>query len=72
MAVIWNMYNRCPVMALPSGRASSGVPTGIQVIGRPYDDKTVFRVAKAFEDAKPWLDCAERRPVLTPETLLNT
>ena len=67
MAVIWNMYNRCPVMALPSGRATSGVPTGIQVIGRPYDDITVFRIAKAFEDAKPWLDCPERRPILTPE-----
>ncbi len=69
MAVIWNMYNKCPVMALPSGRASSGVPTGIQVIGRPYDDKTVFRVAKAFEREKPWLDCADRRPELTSNYL---
>jgi amidase len=64
MAVLWNMYNKCPVIAIPSGRASSGVPTGIQVIGRPYDDQTVFRIAKAFENEKPWLDCAERRPVL--------
>ena len=64
MTVLWNMYNKCPVLAIPSGRASSGVPTGIQVIGRPYDDQTVFRIAKAFENEKPWLDCAERRPVL--------
>ena len=67
MAVLWNMYNKCPVMAVPSGRASSGVPTGIQVIGRPFDDQTVFRIAKAFENEKPWLDCAERRPVLAPK-----
>ena len=67
MAVIWNMYNRCPVMALPSGRASSGVPTGIQIIGRPHDDQTVFQIANAFEKEKPWLDCVERRPVLTPK-----
>lgn len=67
MAVLWNMYNRCPVMGLPSGRASTGVPTGIQVVGRPNDDQTVFRIAKAFENEKPWLDCPERRPVLMPE-----
>ena len=67
MAVLLNMYNKCPVMAVPSGRASSGVPTGIQVIGRPFDDQTVFRIAKAFENEKPWLDCAERRPVLEPK-----
>lgn len=64
MAVLWNMYNRCPVMAVPSGIANSGVPTGIQIIGRPLDDQTVFRIARAFEKERPWLDCAERRPVL--------
>ena len=64
MAVLWNMYNRCPVMAVPSGKATSGVPTGIQIIGRPHDDPTVFRIARAFEKERPWLDCAERRPNL--------
>ena len=64
MAVIWNMYNRCPVMAVPSGRATSGVPTGIQIIGTPHDDQTVFKIARAFEKERPWLDSAERRPNL--------
>ena len=64
MAVIWNMYNRCPVMAVPSGRATSGVPTGLQIIGRPQDDPTVFKIARAFEKERPWLDSAERRPNL--------
>ena len=64
MAVLWNMYSRCPVMAVPSGRSTSGVPTGIQIIGRPNDDSTVFKIAKAFENERPRLDCVERRPNL--------
>jgi len=62
MAVLWNMYNRCPVLAVPSGLTDSGLPTGIQIVGRPYDDPTVFRIAAALEDRRPWLDCSERRP----------
>ena len=54
----------CPVMSLPSGRASTGVPTGIQVVGRTYDDVSVFRAAGAYEQAHPWLDTPERRPKL--------
>ena len=62
MAVLWNMYNRCPVLAVPSGMTDSGLPTGIQIIGRPYDDPTVFQIAAALEDRRPWLDRPERRP----------
>jgi len=64
MTAIWNMYNKCPVLAVPSGVSSSGVPTGIQIIGRPYDDQTVFWIASALEEQRPWLDCAKRRPSL--------
>ena len=62
MAVLWNMYNRCPVLAAPSGMTHSGLPTGIQIAGRPYDDHTVFRIATALENRRPWLDCPARRP----------
>ena len=62
MAVLWNMYNRCPVLAVPSGMTSSGLPTGIQIVGRPYDDPTAFQIAAALEGRRPWLDCDERRP----------
>ena len=37
------------MVALPSGRAANGVPTGVQVVGRTYDDTTAFRVAAAVE-----------------------
>lgn len=47
----FNMLGRCPVMSVPSGFASNGVPTGIQIVGRHYDDVRVFRAAAAFERA---------------------
>jgi amidase len=60
----FNMLSRCPVMSAPSGRAANGVPTGIQIVGRTYDDVSVFRAAAAFERARPWLDAPARRPRL--------
>jgi amidase len=62
MTYPFNMMSRCPVMSVPSGRASTGVPTGIQLVGRSYDDVSVFRAAAAYEQARPWLDTPERRP----------
>jgi len=60
----FNMMSRCPVLSVPSGRASNGVPTGLQIVGRTFDDVSVFRAAAAFERARPWLDAPERRPSL--------
>jgi Asp-tRNA(Asn)/Glu-tRNA(Gln) amidotransferase A subunit family amidase len=59
---LFNMASRCPVMAVPSGFADNGVPTGLQIAGRPYDDVTVFRAAAAYERVRPWLDTPEKRP----------
>jgi Asp-tRNA(Asn)/Glu-tRNA(Gln) amidotransferase A subunit family amidase len=47
----FNMLSRCPVLSVPSGRAANGVPTGIQLVGRTYDDVAVFRAAAAYERA---------------------
>jgi len=52
MTYPFNSLSRCPVMSMPSGRDSNGVPTGIQMVGRSYDDITVFRVAAAYESAR--------------------
>ena len=64
MTVCFNMMSRCPVMSVPSGRATNGVPTGLSIVGRTYDDVSVFRAAAAFERAQPWLDTTARRPAL--------
>jgi Asp-tRNA(Asn)/Glu-tRNA(Gln) amidotransferase A subunit family amidase len=62
--LLFNVASRCPVLAVPSGHADNGVPTGVQIVGHPYDDVTVFRVGAAVERARPWLDVDERRPRL--------
>jgi amidase len=53
----FNMLNKCPVMSVPSGLARTGVPTSVQIVGRTYDDQTVFSVAAAAEKVE-----AFRRP----------
>jgi len=59
MTAPFNIANRCPVLAVPSGMADCGIPTGVQIVGHPYDDATVFRVGAAVEAVRPW---AARRP----------
>jgi aspartyl-tRNA(Asn)/glutamyl-tRNA(Gln) amidotransferase subunit A len=48
---VFNVASRHPVLSVPSGRGPNGVPTGVQVVGRPYDDVTAFHVAAAAEKA---------------------
>ena len=57
----FNMMNQCPVASVPTGFAKSGVPTGLQIVGRTYDDARVFRAAAAFETATNW---SRHRPSL--------
>ena len=65
MTTPFNMLSRCPVLSVPSGRASSGVPTGIQIVGRTYCDADVFRAGLAYETAQGgWYHDAATRPVL--------
>jgi len=64
MTYPFNILSRCPVLAVPSGRASNGVPTGIQIVGRTYDDASVFRAGSALETVRPMYDCPTNRPTL--------
>jgi len=61
---IFNICSRHPVVNVPSGRASNGVPTGIQVVGRAYDDATPFHVAAAAERVLDWWNDPAWRPAL--------
>ena len=40
-----------PGLSVPAGLDAQGLPLGLQVIGRAWDESTVFRVGKALEDA---------------------
>ncbi|MEX0285315.1 MAG: amidase [Paracoccaceae bacterium] len=63
MTVPFNMLSRHPVLSVPSGRASNGVPTGIQIVGHSYQDEDVFRAAMSYEAAAPHLFLGRRAPL---------
>ncbi len=48
-----------PAATVPCGFARAGLPIGLQIVGRRFDDVTVLRASAAFERARPW---ADRRP----------
>ena len=50
-----------PAASVPCGWTEDGLPIGLQIVGRRFDDVTVLRAAAAFEQASPW---AGRRPPL--------
>jgi aspartyl-tRNA(Asn)/glutamyl-tRNA(Gln) amidotransferase subunit A len=52
-----------PALALPCGFSASGLPLGLQIAGRPFDDATVLRIGHAYEQAARW---HERHPQLVP------
>ena len=54
LSEVFNPAGRCPVITVPSGFGDEGVPIGLQLVGRTYDDPTVVRVAAALEQARPW------------------
>ncbi len=62
MTYPFNMLSRCPVLSVPTGYAKTGVPTGIQIVGRTYEDVSVFRAAAAYEKVAPWLHDRKHRP----------
>jgi Asp-tRNA(Asn)/Glu-tRNA(Gln) amidotransferase A subunit family amidase len=44
-----------PGVAVPMGRTANGLPTGVQVVGRPFEDELVLDVAARLEEARgPW------------------
>jgi aspartyl-tRNA(Asn)/glutamyl-tRNA(Gln) amidotransferase subunit A len=58
-----------PALAQCIGFAGNGLPLSMQVVGRPFDDATVLRVAHAYEKATPW---RARRPHLDPDAEFST
>ena len=43
-----------PAVSLPCGLTSEGLPIGLQLIGRWFDEATVLRAAYAYEQATEW------------------
>jgi aspartyl-tRNA(Asn)/glutamyl-tRNA(Gln) amidotransferase subunit A len=55
-----------PTVSVPCGFTSLGLPIGLQIAGRPWEDHTVLRVAHAYQRLTDW---HLRRPSLRAESL---
>ena len=49
-----------PGIAVPAGLSANGLPLGLQLIGRPFDEETLFTVASAIEQAAPKIELPAR------------
>jgi len=52
-----------PALSIPVGFTKSGLPLGIQIVGKPYDEATIYGVASIYEKASEW---TKRHPDLRP------
>ncbi|HJV58479.1 MAG TPA: amidase [Methylomirabilota bacterium] len=52
-----------PVISVPCGFTRSGLPVGLQIVGRRHQEAAVLRAAAAFEAAQPWAGAVP--PVVT-------
>jgi aspartyl-tRNA(Asn)/glutamyl-tRNA(Gln) amidotransferase subunit A len=52
-------YSGQPAVSIPAGWTASGLPVGLQIVGRRLEDALVLRAAATFEALRPW---ASRRP----------
>jgi aspartyl-tRNA(Asn)/glutamyl-tRNA(Gln) amidotransferase subunit A len=43
-----------PGISINCGFTKSGLPIGLQIIGKPFDEETVLKVAHAYEQATGW------------------
>lgn len=51
----WLNLTGFPGVSVPVGHSNEGLPIGVQIIGRPFEDELVLSVAEAIEVARgPW------------------
>jgi len=54
-------WSGSPAASIPCGFTPAGLPVGLQIVGRRFDDLGVLQASAAFEEARPW---AQLRPPL--------
>jgi aspartyl-tRNA(Asn)/glutamyl-tRNA(Gln) amidotransferase subunit A len=72
----WNVTGQ-PVLTLPNGVGRSGLPLGMQIVGRPFGESTILRIGHAYERATEWharrpqLVRGATAPAVTPPPVLS-
>jgi aspartyl-tRNA(Asn)/glutamyl-tRNA(Gln) amidotransferase subunit A len=57
---IWNLTG-FPALSIPCGFTEGGLPIGMQIVGRPFDEPAVFKAGDAYQQITDW---HTRRPAL--------
>ena len=47
-------YLGLPALSIPAGFSADGLPLGLQLMGRPFDEGTLFRLGHAFQARTDW------------------
>jgi aspartyl-tRNA(Asn)/glutamyl-tRNA(Gln) amidotransferase subunit A len=60
-------FNRfgTPAISVPCGFARSGLPVGLQIVGRPFGELSVLAVAHAYQHASAWIQKLDAKRKLT-------
>jgi aspartyl-tRNA(Asn)/glutamyl-tRNA(Gln) amidotransferase subunit A len=53
LATTFSLAN-VPALSLPCGFTATGLPIGLQIAGRPFEESTVFQAAHAYEQQTDW------------------
>jgi aspartyl-tRNA(Asn)/glutamyl-tRNA(Gln) amidotransferase subunit A len=43
-----------PAISVPDGFTSTGLPTGIQIMGKPYEENTILAIARTYQGLTDW------------------
>lgn len=53
MTAPFNLFGQCPALSVPIGFARGGLPIGLQIVGRRYDDLGVLQIGTLIERLQP-------------------
>ena len=45
-----------PALSVPVGFSKAGLPLGMQIVGKPFSEALIYRVAHAYEQATQWVE----------------
>ena len=61
-----------PAVTVPAGFSREGLPMGLQIVGRPFDEATMLRVADAYERATQWYTRTPTDAIPNPDSTVTT